>query len=260
MTLYFTINSPHQWVSLDSKGIHDSGEVDSLSDLSFAGQRCVAVVPGEQVATRDIVLPVRSRQKLMAAIPFAIEDSLISRIDDLHFTLLNIGAENKVTFAYVSRDVLSGWLEQVNQAGISLYSMLPDYLLLPQATPSSAVISSSEDGRILLRSGLYQGAVTDLEKLSVWLQEQDLEMPLVVDRAMADQLPVELADRITLAEIGGCLTDWLSEGLPELNAVLLSGDFSQGKKRSRLRQYWPAVAMLALAGFIKLGSDISACW
>lgn len=257
MTLYFTINSPHQWVSLDSKGIHDSGEVDSLSDLSFAGQHCVAVVPGEQVATREIVMPVRNRQKLMAAIPFAIEDSLISRVDDLHFTLLNVGAENKVAFAYVSRDVLSGWLEQINQAGIVVNAVIPDYLLLPQSTPSSAVISSSGDGRILLRSGMYQGAVTDLEKLSIWLQEQDSEMPLVVDRTIADQLPDEMADRITLAQIGGHLHDWLSAGPPVQNAVLLSGDFSQGKKRSRLRQYWPAVAMLALAGFIKLGSDIS---
>ena len=258
MTLYFTIDSPHQWVSLDNKGVQGSGVVESLSELETKGQRCVAVVPGEQVNTRTIVLPVRSRQKLMAAIPFAIEDSLISRVDELHFTLLNVSADNQVTFAYVSRDLMGAWLQQVQQAGISLLAVIPDYLLLPHASPTSAVISISESGQVLLRLGLCMGAVTDRQNLSAWLNELDKDTTLFADPKAVDQLPELQAKKITVVDVGGRLVDWLSQGLPEHDAVLLSGEFVPGSSKSNLlKKYWPAAAMILLAGFIKLGSDIS---
>ncbi|MFW2440435.1 MAG: type II secretion system protein GspL [Arenicellales bacterium] len=257
MSLYFTINPPHQWVTLDNKGIQDSGTVELLSELKTTGQRCVAVVPGELVVTSEVILPVRNRNKLMAAIPYAVEDGLVNPVDDLHFTLLNVGPENRVIFSYVSRDVISGWLEQLKEAGIVVDAMLPEYLLLPQDSPASAVISFSYDGRIFLRSGPYQGAVTNLRNLSCWLDEQDQELPLIVDSKLADKFPDDLAGRISTAKIGKSLKDWLSQGLPEHNAVLLSGEFSQGTKRSNLKQYWPVIAVFALAAFIKIGSDIT---
>ena len=126
MTLYFTINPPHQWIRINSKGIQDSGVVDTLEELRVKGQRCVAVVPGEQVNTRRMQLPIRNRQKLMAAIPFAIENSLVSQVDDLHFTVLNSSADNQVTFAYVSRDLMQSWLQAARQAGITLSALMPD--------------------------------------------------------------------------------------------------------------------------------------
>jgi general secretion pathway protein L len=257
MTLYFTINPPHQWVSLDSKGIRDSGVVNSLEELATSEQRCVAVVPGELVNTRTIVLPVRSRQKLMAAIPFAIEDSLISRVDDLHFSLLNVSADNKVSFAYVSRDQMGIWQEQVQQAGIRLSAVVPDYLLLPHASPTSAVISMLENGQVILRSGLYLGAVTGRKNIRAWLDKLDTEITVFADPEAAQQLP-ELQDKnLTVVDVGSCLVDWLSSGLPEHDTGLLSGEFEQGGKSNPLKKYWPAVAMIALAGFIKLGSDIA---
>ena len=257
MTLYFTIDSPHQWVSLDSKGIQGSGIVDSLSELDTKGQRCVAVVPGEQVNTRSIELPVRSQQKLMAAIPFAIEDSLISRVDDLHFTILNIRADKQVSFAYVSREQMDSWQKLVQQADISLSAILPDYLLLPHASPGSAVISISESGQVLVRSGMCLGAVIDRQNFSAWLDELEEGITVFADPIAVEQLPELEAKEITVADIGSGLTDWLSQGVPDHDAGLLSGEFEQGSKRSILKQYWPAVAMIVLAGFIKLGSDIT---
>lgn len=257
MTLYFTINPPHQWVSLDSKGIRGSGVVNSLEELATSGQRCVAVVPGELVNTRTIVLPVRSRQKLMAAIPFAIEDSLISRVDDLHFSLLNVSADNKVSFAYVSRDQMGIWQEQVQQVGIRLSAVVPDYLLLPHASPTSAVISMLENGQVILRSGLYLGTVTGRQNVRAWLDKLDTEITLFADPRAAQQLP-ELQDKNpTVVDVGSRLVDWLSSGLPEHDASLLSGEFEQHGKSKPLKKYWPAVAIIALAGFIKLGSDIA---
>ena len=201
MTLYFTTSSPHQWVSLDNKGVQGSGVVDSLSELETKGQRCVAVVPGEQVNTRSIVLPVRSHQKLMAAIPFAIEDSLVSHVDDLHFTLLNVRGDKQVSFAYVSRDLMGAWQEQVQQAGISLSAVIPDYLLLPHASASGAVISLTDSGKVILRTGLCLGAVIDRQNLPAWLNELDKESSIFVDSKAFELLP-ELQDRkITNVEI-----------------------------------------------------------
>jgi len=256
VTLYFTLNTPHQWAIVNAKGIESSGVVDTLSELPAAGHRCVAVVPGEQVVTRVEVMPVKNRAKLMAAIPYAIEDSLISSVDDLHFLLLHTGDENRVTFAYVSRQLMTSWLEQIHEAGIKLEAMLPDYFLLPGAKPGSAVITLTDDKRVLVRSGLYQGAVTDLENLPAWLSEQEKETTLLVDDRLAAKLPDEIDQRLIKTEIGGGLSNWLSQQAPDHGAGLLNGKFAQGSKRSLLKQYWPAVAVIVLAGFIKLGSDV----
>jgi len=257
MTLYFTINPPHQWIRINSKGIQDSGVADSLADLRVKGQRCVAVVPGEQVNTRRMKLPVRNRQKLMTAIPFAIENSLVSQVDDLHFTVLNTASDDQVTFAYVSRELMESWLQQARLAGITLSAMMPDYLLLPHASPTSAVITLSGNGQVLLRSGLCLGAVTDSQNLPAWLNELGEEVQLFVDQRAIDLLPRAQAEKASIVDIGSQLSDWLSQGMPEHDAVLLNGEFGQGSKGSLLRQYWPAVAMILLAGFIKIGSDFA---
>ena len=257
MTLYFTINPPHQWIRINSKGIQDSGIVDSLAELRVKGQRCVAVVPGEQVNTRRMKLPVRNRQKLMTAIPFAIENSLVSQVDDLHFTVLNAASDDQVTFAYVSRELMESWLQQARLAGITLSAMMPDYLLLPHASPTSAVITLSGSGQVLLRSGLCLGAVTDSQNLPAWLNELDEEVQVFVDQKAIDLLPRAQAEKANIVDIGSQLSGWLSQGMPEHDAVLLNGEFGQGSKGSLLRQYWPAVAMILLAGFIKIGSDIA---
>lgn len=256
MTLYFTISSPHQWVNIGTKGVENSGVVETLSELPADGQRCVAVVPGEQVVTRVEAMPVRNRTRLMAAIPYAIEDSVISPVDDLHFLLLHTGTENRVTFAYVSRQLMTSWLEQIHEAGIKLDAMLPDYFLLPGAKPGSAVITLADDNRVLVRLGLYQGAVTDLENLPAWLNELDKETTLLVDDRLADRLPDEMDQQLIRTEIGGGLSNWLSQQTPDHGAGLLNREFTQGSKRNLLKQYWPAVAMIVLAGFIILGSDV----
>lgn len=256
MTLYYTTSSPHQWVSLDSKGVQDSGVVDSLAELPAGGQRCVAVVPGEQVTTRTLSMPVRNRQKLLAAIPYAIEDSLITPVDELHFTLLHSGADNQVTFAYVERALMKAWLEQAGQAGIKLVAIVPDYLLLPHATPSSAIISMARNGRVYLRSGLYQGATTDLRNLPAWLAELDDNAELVVDEKQTELFTDTLSEKARVVDIGVSLADWLSHAVPVHEPMLLHGEFEQGSTGSLLKRYWPAVAMIVLAACIKIGSDV----
>ena len=213
------------------------------------------MVPGELVNTRRMLLPIRNRQKLMTAIPFAIENSLISQVDDLHFTLLNTGSDNQVTFAYVNRDLMESWLQQVRSAGITLSAMLPDYLLLPHATASSAVIAQSDSGQVLLRSGLCLGAVTDPQNLPAWLDQLDDDVEVFADQKVLDLLPRTITEKVTAKDIGSQLADWLSRGMPEHDAVLLNGEYGQGRKSSLLRQYWPAAAMFLLAGLITIGSD-----
>ena len=257
MTLYFTITPPYHWVRINSKGIQDSGVVGSLEELQVKGQRCVAVVPGEQVNTRRLQLPIKNRQKLITAIPFAIENSLISQVDDLHFTLLNTGPNDQVTFAYVSRELMENWLHQARLAGISLSAMVPDYLLLPHASPTNAVITLSDKNQLLLRSGLCMGAVTEPHNILAWLFEQNEDTTLYVDQRAFNLLPQPEAEKANVVDIGSKLTDWLSHGMPEHDAVLLNGEFGQDKQRSLLRQYWPAVAMAAVAGLITLGTDLT---
>lgn len=258
MILYFTINPPHQWVRLDNQGVHDSGVVELLADLP-AAERCVLVVPGELVVTRAETFPLRNRKKLLSAIPYAIEDSLVSPVDDLHFSILDIDAANRVTFAYVERALMVDWLAQVQQAGFAPFAIIPDYLLLPP-TASQAVVTTDAGGRILVRNG-KTGAIINNGIIGSFLQGLDEGVSITVNRALLEQagelIPENIRSRITTDDIGSGMPDWLSGNTENPDAGLLSGEFRPENGLFSMRKYWPAAAIVALAAVISFGSDVA---
>jgi general secretion pathway protein L len=259
MILYFTTNPPHQWARIDNRGLHDSGVAESLAGLPKA-ERCVAVVPGELVVTRSEVFPLRNRKKLMSAIPYAIEDSVINAVEDLHFSILNIDATNRVSYAYVDRNLMTNWIEQAGNAGLNLVSIMPDYLLLPAMGGSSAVITTGDSGRLLVRMG-ETGTVISADILDRWANALEENTPVILDTKLsgklAEKLPQEVASRASVVELGNSMVDWLRERKAEPSPCLLTGAYRPQDGLSSLRRYWPAAAMAALAAIISFGADIA---
>lgn len=89
------------------------------------------LVPTEQVLLLAVDLPLSSRAKRIEALPFAIEDRIADPIDAVH---LAIGAEispKRYLVAVVRHDVMAGWVERADAAGLGNAAMVPDALALP---------------------------------------------------------------------------------------------------------------------------------
>ena len=91
----------------------------------------IGVVPGESVVTRKVNVPSRQRQKVISALPYILEESLSGEIESLHVCLLHWKPGSESIAAVISKLDLQQWLAELEQAGIQMDSLIPEYLLVP---------------------------------------------------------------------------------------------------------------------------------
>ncbi|MES2445502.1 MAG: type II secretion system protein GspL [Pseudomonadota bacterium] len=110
------------------------------------------LVPTEQVLLLAVDLPLSSRARRLEALPFAIEDRIADPIDAVH---LAIGAEiapKRYLVGVVRHEVMAGWVERAEAAGLRHAAMVPDALALP--VPAEGGWSVDLDGhRAVVRVG-----------------------------------------------------------------------------------------------------------
>ena len=80
-----------------------------------AGGRVIALAPGADVLLTTATLPTRNRKRMYAAVPFALEEQLISDIDALHFALGNTSQLGPVPVAVVERQHMQQWLDMLQE-------------------------------------------------------------------------------------------------------------------------------------------------
>ena len=110
------------------------------------------LVPTESVLLLAVDLPLNSRARRLEALPFAIEDRIADPIDAVH---LAIGAEigpRRYLVGVVRHDVMAGWVEAAEAAGLGHAAIVPDALALP--VPAEGAWSVDLAGnRAVVRAG-----------------------------------------------------------------------------------------------------------
>lgn len=128
-------DGPASWMIVDANGAR-SGAIGS-GDLAAAAvdadrRRVLVLVPGSEVHLAAPVLPARGGNRLMQAIPFALEEQLASDVEDLHFALGPRSADgSRATVAAVARGRFEEWLAACSAAGIVPDSVLSDAFAVP---------------------------------------------------------------------------------------------------------------------------------
>ncbi len=144
------------WGAIEGGRLVQSGRVDSVAAFAaISGRfgedaRLVAVLPGEQVALREILSPPKQAAKLRAAAGYLLEDELAEAIDDLHIVIASDAAGARA-FA-ISKAQMAAWLAAFAEAGVGLASVSVDYALLGAGT-AVCVIAADGDRIIAARGG-----------------------------------------------------------------------------------------------------------
>ncbi|WCT72877.1 type II secretion system protein GspL [Sphingomonas naphthae] len=119
-----------------------------VEDMTVSGGGIVTV-PTEQALLLTADLPLPTRAKRVAALPFAIEDRIAESIEAVHLALGQEIAPQRYLAAVVRHDVMRGWVRLLAEQGLDTAPIVPDALLLPRAEAGWVVRIA--EGRALVR-------------------------------------------------------------------------------------------------------------
>ncbi|MEM9403592.1 MAG: type II secretion system protein GspL [Pseudomonadota bacterium] len=122
-------DSSCRWVNIDSGGMRKSEVGDGTLDQAASandGRPVIGLLPSEEVLTLTTELRARGN-RLLNALPFALEDHVADDVDSLHFapgTRLDNGL---LPVAVIARDTLDHWLEVLRFRGLEVERLIPEY-------------------------------------------------------------------------------------------------------------------------------------
>ncbi len=226
-----------------------------------AGGRVVALVPGHDVVLTAASLPTRNRKRMLAAVPYALEEQLISDIDTLHFALGSIDKLGPVPVAVVERRHMQHWLDRLQGVELRPDALIPEQLALPWQPGSWTILVEAQ--QVLVRSGALQGFAIDPELAAVLLRSalqdagDDRPRRLEVYACVAaDPELAGIAAEFGLELVAHACADPLALFAAGYNAEhsinLLQGAYSRNEQLGRLWRPWRMTAAL-LVGWLILG-------
>lgn len=264
------------FIFLDSKKLNNDGSVHgrwvlcnngkplgamikgSLLSAAKAAQdaRVIVIVPGEDVVISDVSLPGQNRQRLLAALPFAMEDQLIDDVGTLHFVLGPRHGDGHYVVAVVNRDRMQAWSDICDELGFRVDIMVPDTLALSTSIGTWTILL--EDTRSIVRTGVHAGFAVDHSNLNQLLSTTITDAQGVTPERIdivdcrdininSNDISMDSGIELHVNNFEEDSLIWLAEHFDyEAPINLLFGEYSRKEKvKGHLRKWYPAAIMLA---------------
>lgn len=246
-----TPHDPVAWGAFSGAKIEEAGRVVDVASIAGIANRIppdariVAVVPGEQVAMREIPAPPKQSSKLMAAATYLLEDELAEAIDELHVVVSNGPARSALA---ISKAVMRDWVAAFDAAGVALGEMTVDYLCVGGS--ETALIIVGDQGRVIASRG-KAGFAAELELANLVapsFMEAAGDAAIIAYGAHDQagrwaQSPVERRPLPHEADVVALFGAHLS--MKGASANLLSGEFRRKQARNLKLGPWKRPAALA---------------
>lgn len=95
-----------------------------------AGKKVVMLLDSNFMNISRVKLPTKNKQKLLHAIPYALEEQLADEIEDLHFVIASNKTDDHTAVACVAKTQLDDIIRDCAEAGFTLDAILADALCL----------------------------------------------------------------------------------------------------------------------------------
>lgn len=275
------------WIAVDSAGARRSPPVTGrLAEAAgdIGAREVIVLVPSADILTTTVDLPVKGGARLQAALPFALEEFVAEDVDRLHFASGTRRSSGRTPVSVVSRELLAGWLSQLESAGITPASVIADSYGLARipgtismlVAEDQVVINNGADIELVLQ-GVSPGdalaaiGALDADEESADSDSSNHDMPRHV-LAYCDAGEDQRYEHDWIAirqELDSLDVKVLADGvLPRLAVTvvtgsgvnLLQGQFGKRTEYGGLLRPWKYAAMLLLAfGVVSVaakGADI----
>lgn len=244
-------------------GRTDQADLDAVL-AQAAGRRIVAFVSGTDVRLTAAAVPVRSRGKVLQAVPFALEDQLAEDVETLHFAIAPRQPDGAFPVAVVARDRMEAWLAPFYERGLRPEMLVPETLCLPDAGDARWG-ALAEPATVTVRTGPYTGFCCKAGDFEAYLaladpdQQHPLRILLPLDNP-ADYTRLERPAEL-LPGFPTALDALLRDFDPRRALNLLQGCYSQQEDLRRLWLPWRAAAALVAAWLVlALAGNGIAAW
>jgi general secretion pathway protein L len=247
-----------RWLKLDFEGrpqgdIHAGSLTDAASEVS--GQRVVVLVSGADGLLTRVNIPGSSRQKLLRAVPYALEEQLSEDVDNLHFAMGTTLEEEGWPVAVIRKQVMDSLMAEFSAAGLDVQQVIPEILALPYNTDETSVLV--ENDVALVRTGYSSGFAVDSDNLGMLLaarmNEEEDTVPQLHLFVRKDELRPDMAEYVgetTVEPFSGDPLNVFARGLDARSINLLQGAYSRSGDWATLLRPWRATAALLVAGIL----------
>ena len=230
------------WALLDAAGKIVRSGVDDLASMPVASE-CVAVVASSQVLCLTKTLPKIKASQLEAALPLAIEESMLGDAGDQHVVPGATTSEGATVLYAMDKTRLRRFVEACAAASIRLRHVVPEYCLLNVGADQWSVAWDGESGILAmpLGQGLSLGHGDTHQAPAVFGLQWQATSPApgkVQVFTAAETMPQWPG--IPLARAGEPF-DWRTAPLKSDAPNLLWGKL---KPPIRLQEWWPQVRPL----------------
>jgi len=233
MKLLVSTVAPYPWVKLNkhNKPV-EKGEFIEAAFISTIPRDVISIIgvaPADTTPFHQVVVPTKKRSTLLAAVPYALEDSLSEDIDQLHFTVMDWVPGGSAQVAVISRIVLQRWLDTFDSAGVKLDAIIPELTLLPVHPESDATLVQQPGSRYIIKTSPYSSFSCDQDAFDYWWSDEEnrLLKLAVNDQDLAANLLESGGDHVSHWAVGDDFRSWLEHVPAQLKAApsLLQGAY-----------------------------------
>ena len=261
---------PVSWVVVDDRGTrrgNPGGGTLEEAAAAVIDRTLIVLVPAIEALTFAVDIPAKG-SRLLAALPYALEDQVADDIDDLHFAPGKRLASGKLPVAVVAKRSLEGWLERLREAGLAPASIIPENHGLAR-TPNTMSLLVADD-QVFFNDGADMSfviaGINPSEAVAaagvIGEDQADTSQHLLVycDAALGDRYEKDWA--LLRHELASVNVNLLPDGvLPRLAVTVASGqgiNLLQGRYGPKteitkmLRPWRYAAIFLVVLGFVGL--------
>ena len=251
-----TIDCAAQWLQLPDGAAPENahpecGQLSRLLQQAPADCRWIVLMPGEDVLTTTVQLPPKHRRQALKALPFMLEDSIISDVSLEHLAVGGGNAQGDFLVAITRKRLLRDLLRQFTDAGITPHRVLPDYAMLQELTDSWQILLDGD--RAVVRRPDRTGFSTVSSRLALLLNTGQTPDTGGSARQVRIIRPTDIAapllegDWQVNEQLLAHPLQYLAAGAANESLNLLQGEFRMVQRESWNWRPWAMAAVLALA-------------
>lgn len=200
------------------------GDLKTASNHAL-GCRVTVFVSGVEVVLTDVALPAMNKQKLLKAIPFALEEQLASDVEDNHFAIGERPQDDRINVAIVERNMIDQWLNSLKDVGLQPDVVTTEVHAVPYEDDHWTLLLKSADkhtkSKAILRNSQQGGIALDVANVVPLLRSM-LETTAEEDRPA--KLHVIVCEETAVAETTGNNED--QEVAADSDAIPATGDMA----------------------------------
>jgi general secretion pathway protein L len=234
-----------------------SGSLEDLTELA-QGHQSIVLLNSQCLHINELQLPTQNMQKMLKAVPFAIEEFIADDIEKLHFVIAKQKSSNTTSVVGINRSTLQKIIDNFQAADIFIDKIIPDALCLAANDQQWAVLNyqnhsylqtSQLNGMMIpddalpyaLKSKLDDEATVKPEKLLLFCESRNTSA-LDLERLGIDDDDIELVNIVYNAHP---LVVFCGNYKQASKLNLLQHDFKIKSKSFGYWQQWRLAAALA---------------